>query len=272
MLLIIGKRSNLSKLLYSNLENSFLISDAKEVIRIINNMNIKNDSISIIFNNFQISSKLNSFIDLDDYVDKSIYETSKILTILDKREIGINKIIYTSSSSVYGNSKFCSETDLVAPMSLQAALKVSNEELIKRFCEPRGIDYTLARVFNMYGAEDYFSIISKIKDAYINKKTLNIINEGSSIRDFVHINDVVLVYKKILNSQNNPKILNIASGNGKKVYDILQFLKMKGIEIQTINNQRDELKSSIANIKKLKEFIDTDNFVKVEDFLVKELK
>ena len=158
------------------------------------------------------------------------------------------------------------------PMSLQAALKVANEELIKRFCGSRKIEYTIARIFNMYGGEDKFSVINKIKKSYADNEPLNIINRGISIRDYIHINDVVNVYLKLLEIESLPKILNIASGNGKRIHDILNFLKSKSIQIQTINIVRHELKASIANTDLLNALIDTTNFIQVEDFLLKELQ
>lgn len=271
MVVIVGKRSNLSKNIAFQIKNCILISNSSELESILNTTKV-DDKIKLIFNNFQISTKLNDCNDLDEYVDKSIYETSKILDVLDKKEIHTSKIIYTSSSSVYGNNKFCSEVDSVMPMSLQAALKVANEELIKRFCESRNIDYTIARIFNMYGGEDKFSVISKIKKTYLNNEPLNIINGGISIRDYIHINDVINVYLKLLELEALPKILNIASGNGKRVHDLLNFLKSKSIQIQTINIDRDELKASIANTDLLNTLVDTTDFIQVEDFLLKELQ
>lgn len=272
--IIIGKRSNLTLSLSKQLDKTILFSSSVQENNLANfcNKRINEDNVSIVFNNFQTSRHLYDNINLDKYIDTSIYATSKVLMQLDKAKVNINKIIYTSSSSVYGNNKFCSETDQVMPMSLQAALKVANEELIKRFCEARDISYTIARIFNMYGGADKFSVISKIKNSYVHKEVLNIINGGVSMRDYVYINDVVNVYIKLLKIENLPKILNIASGNGKRVHDILNFLKLKGIQIQTANTQRDELKASIANIDLLNTLVDTTDFIQVEDYLLKELQ
>ncbi len=272
MVLIFGKRSNLSKALGKSIEDAILLSSKENFEEIISALRLKKENVQIIFNNFQASTDLYDIKNLDNYIENSIFNTARILTMLEKNNIVIDKIIYTSSSSVYGNNKFCSEIDSVMPTSLQAALKVSNEELIKRFCEARNIDYTIARVFNMYGGEDKFSVISKIKYAYINKRSLNIINGGTSIRDYICINDVINVYLQLLKIKKLPKILNIASGNGNRVYDILNFLKLEGLQIQTVNTQRDELKASIANTDLLNTIIGTTDFIKVEDYLLKELK
>jgi len=273
MTLIIGKRSNLSKEISKKCNDCILISTSD----IENNLDYflqycKNNSVNIIFNNFQSSVLLNDNTNFDEYIVKSLLNTSKILTFLVNRNVKINKIIYTSSSSVYGNNKFCSEQDQVKPINFQGALKVTNEELIKRFCIEHNINYTITRVFNMYGGDDNFSIISKIKNAYVNKTILNVINDGKGLRDYIHINDVVKIYKLLLDDKNKtPKILNIASGQSKRIFDILNFLNKNNISIDTNTTQREEINISIADVDLLNQFIDTDNFTDVEKYLLEEL-
>lgn len=129
------------------------------------------------------------------------------------------------------------------------------------------IDYTIARIFNMYGGDDNFSIISKIIKAYKNNEELNIVNNGNAIRDFIHIEDkMVDIYSKILDKKDI-KILNIGSGNGSSIKNILDFLNNHNIKIKTKNIQREELKISTADISKLKELLKKDTFFEVEDYL-----
>ncbi len=273
MIFIIGKRSNLSKELLKVLKNVVLVSSLSELKNSFTNLDKNELHIKIIFNNFQASSMLYSDSNLDKYVENSILHTSQILTYLDMENIVIDKIIYTSSSAVYGNNELCSEDSQVKPMSLQAALKVANEELIKRFCISRNISYIITRIFNMYGGDDNFSVIYKIKNAYLNNEVLTIINQGESIRDYIHVNDVVNIYNKILYMDSTPfNILNIATGNGTKVSSIITKLEAKGINIGLLNIDRSEIKISIANISKLSTIIDTKVLISVEFFLIKELK
>jgi UDP-glucose 4-epimerase len=271
--LIIGKRSNLSNKLFNTINNSVLISSSD----IASDINILskyiNNKLNIIFNNFQVSTMLNDSMNYTEYIQNTILNTSKILTYIQVNNIQINKIIYTSSSSVYGNNKYCTEDDIVSPMNLQGSLKVANEELIKRFCNLNKFEYTIVRLFNMYGGNDNFSIVSKIKNSYINNEILNIINDGNAIRDYIHIDNVVAIYDKLVNKIDNiPTILNIASGHRTKVCDIVKYLDSKNIVIKTNNIKRDEIDISIANIDILKNIIDTKDFIRVDSFLEKEIK
>ena len=268
---IIGKGSNLSSFLSKKIINSKLIS-SREILTNIEELNVLKDNlpINIIFNNFQPATKLNEFVNLENYVVNSILTTSKVLDFIKNNQIKVNKIIYTSSSSVYGNNILCNENDELKPMNLHASLKVANEKLVEKFCIENSIDYTIARIFNMYGGDDNFSIISKIIKAYKNNEELNIVNNGNAIRDFIHIEDVVDIYSKILDKKDI-KILNIGSGNGSSIKNILDFLNNHNIKIKTKNIQRKELKISTADISKLKKILKKDTFFEVEDYLKKEL-
>lgn len=269
--IIIGKNSNLTNKLSNKLLDCNILS-SREILsssKILNELKEQLD-INIIFNNFQAAINLNKFDNLESYISNSIVVTSRILDFIKNNRIKVNKIIYTSSSSVYGNNILCNENDELKPMNLHASLKVANEKLVEKFCIENSIDYTIARIFNMYGGDDNFSIISKIIKAYKNNEELNIVNNGNAIRDFIHIEDVVDIYSKILDKKDI-KILNIGSGNGSSIKNILDFLNNHNIKIKTKNIQREELKISTADISKLKELLKKDTFFEVEDYLKKEL-
>ena len=271
MIIIVGKRSNLSLRLYENLSGSIITnaSDFEKIVISCMQNNIQ--SYSIVLNNFQSSVDLYSDINYGIYIKNTIQNTANILDIIQKSNIKINKLIYSSSSSVYGNNKFCSESDQVQPMSLQASLKVTNEELIKRFCYSRGINFTIARIFNMYGGNDNFSVISKIKKAYREKESLSIVNDGHSIRDYIHIDDVVNVYRTLLSTDKHYPVVNVALGQGNRISEILNFLKNHHISVKTENTTRDEIKASIADVTLLSELIDIDKFINVHEYLLNEL-
>ena len=73
--------------------------------------------------------------------------------------------------------------------------------MIYNFCSKNNINYTIARIFNMYGSEsDKFSIVSKIIECFKKNKIIKIFHGGNNIRDFILINDVVIIifYSKII--------------------------------------------------------------------------
>ena len=268
---IIGKNSNFSILLNQSIEYSILISTL-EVETELNSINFQEyDSINIVFNQFQKSTMLYNLEEPLEYLNRSIVSTSITLEFIKKYNLKINKMIYTSSTSVYGNNTHCNEEDDLNPKSLHASLKIANEKLIELYSKENNINYTIARVFNMYGGDDSFSVISKIISAYRKNEEINLINNGEAIRDFIFIEDAVHIYKKLLFEKNSIKILNIGTGIGKSVLFILDFLRKNGINIAFKSTSRDELMVSISDNKLLQEFLVDYKFLNVEEYIYKEL-
>jgi nucleoside-diphosphate-sugar epimerase len=270
--IIVGKRSNLSNHLLESLDDAMVISSS-QAIKALSRLDWGQiDKVNLILNQFQPATRLNDLSNPVEYIDNAISTTANILMFIKDKSPKVNKIVYTSSSSVYGNNESCVEIDAAQPLSLHATLKLANEKLISQFCTVEGIDYTIARVFNMYGGNDEFSIVSKIIKGYKNLQSISLINDGNAIRDYIHINDVVEAYKSILVS-NGIDMVNIASGQGKSVRMILDYLLEQDIEISTSNIERDEISISIANNTILKTMLTPRfQFKSVEGYVLGELQ
>jgi nucleoside-diphosphate-sugar epimerase len=267
---IIGKRSNLTQKLLSVLDNSLAVSSGA-IVKEMDNIDWCSHDVNLILNQFQPAKKLNDFSSPIDYINNAIDSTAKILEFIKSKSININKIIYTSSSSVYGDNKSCHESDALSPISLQSALKIANEKMVIKFCQDMGFDYTIARIFNMYGGVDNFSIISKIINCFKYNQTLTLINNGQSTRDFIHINDVVNIYHRILMVKNLP-VVNIASGQVESVKSILRHLQENQIILKTNNIISNEILTSIADNSKLLSIMGGYQFIKVKDHVVSCIK
>jgi UDP-glucose 4-epimerase len=124
----------------------------------------------------------------------------------------------------------------------------------------------------MYGGDDHFSIVSKIVKAYKNDEVLNIFNRGTATRDFIHICDVVEVYKTLLEEKINANILNLGRGIEMSVANLLEFLEKNGITIKSKTKLRSELKKSTADVSKLLEIMGEREFIQISEFLLKKIK
>jgi nucleoside-diphosphate-sugar epimerase len=265
---IIGKNSNLSNQLSFKIDNCFLVS-SRDLLDCLDSLEaFKDKEINVIFNNFQPATQLGVVDSTESYINNSIVVTTKVLDYFAKSKI--NKIIYTSSSSVYGNNILCNEKDELKPLNLHASLKVANEKLVENFCLKNNIDFTIARIFNIYGGDDKFSIVSKIINACKTKDELLIVNNGNAIRDFIYIDDVVKAYKKLLVVKNIP-VINVGTSNGISIRSILEYLKNNGANLKTKNIIKNELKISTADNSLLLGLLGNISFVEVESYLKKEL-
>jgi len=270
--IIIGERSNLSYNLFKRFNNVEVFSSALLLKSLLGISKFHEKQVNIVFNNFQPSANLNSLLDPCNYIDLSISLTMKVLMNLIDNGTKINQIIYTSSCSVYGDLERKSNSNQTSPIGIPSSLKCLNEQILREVCGNYGINLTIARIFNIFGGNDEFSVISKIYNCYINNTKLNILNGGKSVRDYIHIENIVDVYEKILfKSTSKIDTIDIGSGKGRSVDDILNYLSIKGFNIDTESSSRKEINFSQANTSKISEIIDISEFVDVNLYLLDKL-
>ncbi len=264
--IIIGERSNLSQRLKKNLENSKIIS-SKNFLNEKNFLN-KNKKINLIINSFYPSSFLNKKINLKKFIEQSIQILERILEAC--KDKNINKLIYTSSSSVYNLSNINLNKDKISNRDIYSLTKLLCERVLLNYSKKNKINVVIARVFNIYGGNDNFSIVKKIVDSYIKKKPLLLINDGQAIRDFIHVDDVCKIYKILIKKKTN-NICDIGNGYGYKIKDIISLIGENKFKIT--NQTKPEQNISIANIKfKVKNKVNLINYIYLQTGKRKKLK
>ena len=251
--LIIGERSALSQNLKKKLKNSKIISSNNFL-----NLKIKSKS-NIIINSFYPSKQISKLEDYNEFLNQSLLILAKGLMRLNKKLI--NKIIYTSSSSIYGLNTQFKHADY-GNRKIYAASKLLAENIVTNFSTKNKIPYTIARVFNLYGENDKFSIVSKLIDSNKNKDFFILNNNGSAIRDFISFNQVSDIYNQILKNKKS-EIVDVGTGYGTQILDIVKTIENKKLIIK--KKSIPEQDSSISeknfynsNIK----FSEFENFIK----------
>ncbi len=138
------------------------------------------------------------------------------------RQAGVKRLVYASSSAVYGDGPELpkSEDLAAAPLSPYAVNKHVNELYADQFARHYGFESVGLRYFNVFGPRQdpngaYAAVISKWIDALINNKTAFINGDGESSRDFVYVGDVVhanllaATYEALTNQH---QVFNIVGG------------------------------------------------------------
>ena len=210
--IILGERSNLTKSLKKEI-NSPIVFSSKNIEKRDYFKKIPK-RFNLIINLFYPTSKLENIDNYVNFFHQSIIISSKFLESVDKKKI--NKIIYTSSASVYGS---LGQNISYDNKKLYASSKILLENYIKNFSIRNKKKTIIARVFNMYDENESFSIISKITKKINKKEILVLNNRGESIRDFIHSRDVAKIYKFFL-KENISGIFDVGSGYGIKIIDI----------------------------------------------------
>lgn len=269
---VIGKDSSLTKELKKSIKNLIILSSRDEnLLNEIQKLD-KFRKFNLIFNNFYPSkflSKLDS--NYGDFYYRSLIINTNILKNINFKKI--NKIIYTSSSAVYGSSNEDYILNENINKKIYSSVKVANENLFISFCIKNKIQYIITRLFNLYGSSnDSFSIISKLISASKFNNKITIYNNGRSVRDFIHVKDVAYIYKVLLNQDFFNGILDIGTGCGIKIKDLLDFIGKDIIRFNFSEKLNDETLYSVANVQKLKSIIQNYKFIKLDYFLKKKLK
>ena len=268
---IFGKQSRITDAIAKNLKNVEIISANNLDLKKLKNKYKKKTN--FIFNNFYPSFKLNQ-LNTDDYqkfAELSVLSLIKILSNLSSKHI--NKIIYTSSASVYNLTDSLMDTNIDAyNRKLYASFKISAEKVIQNFCQTKNIKFYIMRIFNTYGDhKDQFSFIEKLITIKRKNLSLKLINNGISLRDFIHLTDVAEIYKKFLINQYEPGVYDVGTGNGVLIKNLVDFLEFNKNKIINKNNIS-QMNKSIANTEKLKKSIGNYEFKSVEKYLKHKIK
>lgn len=160
---------------------------------------------------------------------------------------GIKNIVFSSTSSVYGNPTYIpiDEYHPVNPISYYGESKYQVERNLKWFSQLKGIRFAALRYFNAAG----YDIQGRIQGQ--ERNALNLIpitmevalgirdkmdvfgndydtDDGTCVRDYIHVNDLATAHVKALNyiyEQNKNLTLNLATGNGHSVLEVIQKVK-----------------------------------------------
>lgn len=149
--------------------------------------------------------------------------------LIAARDLGVDKIVYASSSSVYGIPKHLptSEEDPLKPISPYGASKVAAEKNCHMFSKLYGMKTVILRYFTSYGPRQRPDMaIHKFTRGLFGGEELTIYGDGSQTRDFTFVEDVVR--GTILAAESDKAIggcFNIGSGKRVTVNDLVRLLE-----------------------------------------------
>ena len=181
------------------------------------------------------------------------------------------KIIYASSSSVYGNThKFpTSEKDKVRPNNIYARTKIKNEKLAKIYKKKYKLNICGIRFFTVYGEwgrPDMF--LFKLIKSYKNNKYFYLNNYGEHKRDFTYIGDVVTILVKLLYLKKyNFNIANICNSKPISIKKICENFRTKYNfdKIKLIKKHKADVLNTHGNNKLIKKIVKFEKFTSFQN-------
>ena len=155
--------------------------------------------------------------------------------LIASRDNGVNRFIFASSSSTYGDSQDLPkvEDNIGKPLSPYAITKYVNELYAEIFNKNFGLDFIGLRYFNVFGRRQdpngpYAAVIPLFIKKLINFKSPIINGDGSFSRDFTYIDNVILMNVLAILTKNIDSLnetYNVAAGERTTLNDLSKYLK-----------------------------------------------
>ncbi|MFN0048504.1 MAG: SDR family NAD(P)-dependent oxidoreductase [Cytophagales bacterium] len=183
-----------------------------------------------------------------DYISSNVNGTVSILEAAKEAEI--NKLIFSSSSTVYGNgidSPFTEDSLINTPTSPYAASKQAAEMFIKMYHEMHGISAVVLRLFSVYGPRQRpDSGMYQFIKANLKKQNIAIYGEGKILRDYTYIEDVVDGFDKaiaFLSKVDEPvmEIFNLGSSQPNDIQSIFELIEKNTLEPTLLSYKKSPL-------------------------------
>jgi len=218
----------------------------------------------------------NSIKKPSEYFEVNVNGTLNLLEAMRKTEH--KKLIFASSSSVYGNNKKVpfSEIDSVdSPISPYAASKKSAEQICFTYHHLYNFDIFALRFFSVYGPRQRPDMgISKFFDAFINKKPITMFGDGISRRDYTYIDDIIDGTLKAIDRCSGFEIINLGESKTislKNLIDEIRSLTKKETEILSLSMQPGDVFQTNADISKAENLLDYSPKFGIKEGLIQQL-
>lgn len=226
---------------------------------------------------FHFSAMLNRERDFNLYpmlYNVNVLGTLNLLVALN--QVNYKGFYFSSSSEVYGNNKSpFQENQIPSPTSPYSLSKLMAENLIKTYAKLHYKPNTILRIFNFFGSdmpENFF--ISQLI-ATLNRDEFFEMTGGEQIRDFLHIDELLVAIIAISRSgKSDGEVINICSGKGIMLkdlaFEISRLLKKEHLlNIGALPYRNNEIWEMIGDNEKLRKIINGFKVISIQKGLKK---
>lgn len=212
--------------------------------------------------------------------DNNINATLNLLMVA--REMKVKKVVYASSSSIYGDSKKFPQKEnfLPSPISPYAVSKLAAEYYCVMFSKTYNLPTTSLRYFNVFGPKQppesmYSAVIPKFIELALKRKPLEIHWDGRQSRDFTYVSNVVKAnILAAVSEKSNGKVYNVACGYTISLIKIASLLeKFLGYKLEKkfMPRRAGDVRKTMADISLIKKDLGYKPEIGFEEGLFKTL-
>ena len=259
-----GKKDNLAKI---NDKINFVNGDIRDYKLL---EELVNDATGV-FHEAALASVQQSFSMKDEYFDVNVNGTENILKL--GKEYGF-KIVYASSSSVYGNPKKIpiKESGDRKPINPYAQTKLEDEYLAKKYSE-MGVSVIGLRYFNVFGhrqSKEYAGVIKLFLEKIKQEMPPKINGDGLQTRDFVYIDDVVRANILAMDSNVKHEFFNVGTGNSISILDLANIvINASGLSLEPIHGSElsGDVRATQADVTLIRKLLNWEPKMRLDDWL-----
>lgn len=206
---------------------------------------------------------------IDNPIATNMVNVNGFLNVINAaKELKIGKVVYSSSSSIYGDDDTLPKLEEKTgnPLSPYAVSKRTNELYSRTFSDLYGMDIIGLRYFNVFGPKQnikgpYAAVIPIFIENLLNNKTCFINGDGQISRDFTYVQNVVeanilAAYTKI--EHPDRRLFNIAMSNQislNELYNELERIIQSGLKPEYLPKRIGDIDSSQAAIAKAQKYL-----------------
>ena len=224
-----------------------------------------------IFHQAALGSVPQSFKEPEEYHRVNAIGTENVLKLA--KEFGI-KVVYASSSSVYGNqNKFPIKEDAAKkPLNPYGQSKLEAEQFAEKYSK-LGVKVIGLRYFNVFGIgqnPNYAGVIPKFIEQLIHHKPPIIYGDGNQLRNFTFVDDIVEANVLAFESKTEHAFINIATGVMTSVRQLAEIMiNLSGLSIKPIyeKSREGDIEKSQADISLAKSLINWEPKTTLEEGL-----
>ena len=260
-----GKMQNLSKI---NNDVNFVNGNIKDY-KLLERLAKDSDGV---FHQAALVSVPQSFKMQAEYFDVNTKGTENVLKLA--KEYGF-KVVYASSSSVYGNQKQTSikESDNRNTTNPYAETKLKAELLAEKYSQ-NDVHVIGLRYFNVFGrrqSKEYAGVIKLFLERIQQNKAPKINGDGLQTRDFVYVEDVVKANILAMDSNVKHQFFNVGVGYSISILDLANMvidahgLSLKPIHISQLPG---DIQASQADLELIKKLLNWKAKIKLDDWLI----
>ena len=215
----------------------------------------------------------------DDYkreFQNVIFPSIELMSLCAKRNI---KFIYFSSGgTIYGNStdkRPFKESDTLAPISYYGWSKQMMENGIQYVHRTEGLQYLIVRPSNPYGHGQRIHAKQGLIAVSLGKifagEPITVWGDGCSVRDYIYIDDLARIMQQLIEKDVSNITLNVGSGVGTSVNDIMVELKNiteEYFDVNYVSSRKVDVANMILDTTELHQYFDL-NFTSLHDGITK---